>query len=90
METLLDTSTSLPPDLKPARVRFAPSPTGRMHLGSARTALYSFLLAGAMLLVTREARDEKAFPWSALTLAGLAITRPEGAAHAVAAIRDHG
>jgi glutamyl/glutaminyl-tRNA synthetase len=24
---------------KPVRVRFAPSPTGRMHLGSARTAL---------------------------------------------------
>ncbi|PKN87384.1 MAG: glutamate--tRNA ligase [Chloroflexi bacterium HGW-Chloroflexi-8] len=28
-----------------ARARFAPSPTGRMHLGSARTALYDFLLA---------------------------------------------
>jgi glutamyl-tRNA synthetase len=31
--------------LIPARVRFAPSPTGHMHLGSARTALYDFLLA---------------------------------------------
>lgn len=29
----------------PARVRFAPSPTGHTHLGSARTALYDFLLA---------------------------------------------
>jgi len=29
----------------PARARFAPSPTGHMHLGSARTALYDFLLA---------------------------------------------
>ena len=29
----------------PARVRFAPSPTGRFHIGSARTALYDFLLA---------------------------------------------
>ncbi len=29
----------------PARVRFAPSPTGHMHLGSARTALYDYLLA---------------------------------------------
>ncbi len=28
-----------------ARVRFAPSPTGHMHLGSARTALYDFLIA---------------------------------------------
>lgn len=27
------------------RVRFAPSPTGHMHLGSARTALYDFLIA---------------------------------------------
>jgi len=30
---------------KPARVRFAPSPTGYMHIGSARTALYNYLLA---------------------------------------------
>jgi glutamyl-tRNA synthetase len=28
-----------------ARVRFAPSPTGRFHIGSARTALYNALLA---------------------------------------------
>ncbi|MBI9048375.1 MAG: glutamate--tRNA ligase [Anaerolineaceae bacterium] len=30
---------------KPVRVRFAPSPTGRVHLGSARTALYDYLVA---------------------------------------------
>lgn len=29
----------------PARVRFAPSPTGRTHLGSGRTALYDYLVA---------------------------------------------
>lgn len=29
----------------PARVRFAPSPTGRTHLGSGRTALFNYLLA---------------------------------------------
>jgi glutamyl-tRNA synthetase len=29
----------------PCRVRFAPSPTGHVHLGSARTALYDYLLA---------------------------------------------
>lgn len=28
-----------------ARVRFAPSPTGRLHIGGARTALYDYLLA---------------------------------------------
>ena len=30
---------------KPMRVRFAPSPTGHVHLGSARTALYDYLIA---------------------------------------------
>jgi glutamyl-tRNA synthetase len=30
---------------KPARVRFAPSPTGHLHLGGARTALYDYLMA---------------------------------------------
>ena len=29
----------------PARVRFAPSPTGRFHIGGARTALYDYLIA---------------------------------------------
>ncbi len=29
----------------PARVRFAPSPTGRLHIGALRTALYEFLFA---------------------------------------------
>jgi len=33
---------------KPIRVRFAPSPTGRLHLGGARTALYDYLLARQM------------------------------------------
>ena len=27
------------------RTRFAPSPTGRMHVGNLRTALYSYLIA---------------------------------------------
>jgi nondiscriminating glutamyl-tRNA synthetase len=30
------------------RVRFAPSPTGHLHIGGARTALYSFIYAKAM------------------------------------------
>lgn len=38
----------------PVRVRFAPSPTGSLHVGSARTALYNYLFArhhgGTMVL----------------------------------------
>src|SRR3954469_9631221 len=30
---------------KPVRVRFAPSPTGYLHVGGARTALYNYLYA---------------------------------------------
>jgi glutamyl-tRNA synthetase len=30
---------------KPVRTRFAPSPTGYLHLGGARTALYSWAFA---------------------------------------------
>ena len=39
------TSRKLPE--RPARTRFAPSPTGSLHLGSLRTALFNFLLARA-------------------------------------------
>lgn len=46
----------------PARVRFAPSPTGHMHLGSARTALYDYLLAkqtGGQFILRIEDTDKK-------------------------------
>ena len=36
-----------PPACMAVRVRFAPSPTGLLHLGGARTALYNFLFAKA-------------------------------------------
>jgi len=47
---------------QPARVRFAPSPTGFLHIGGARTALYNFLLArqtGGQFLLRIEDTDQK-------------------------------
>jgi glutamyl-tRNA synthetase len=45
------------------RVRFAPSPTGRLHLGSARTALFNWLFArgggGAMVLRLEDTDRER-------------------------------
>lgn len=32
-------------EVQPVRVRFAPSPTGHLHIGSARTALFNWLIA---------------------------------------------
>ncbi len=49
---------------KPARVRFAPSPTGHTHLGSGRTALYNFLLArqtGGQFILRIEDTDQKRY-----------------------------
>ena len=48
----------------PARVRFAPSPTGRLHIGGARTALYDYLLArqtGGQFVIRIEDTDRKRF-----------------------------
>jgi len=48
--------------LNPARTRFAPSPTGFLHIGSARTALYAYLLArktGGEFLLRLEDTDQK-------------------------------
>jgi glutamyl-tRNA synthetase len=48
----------------PVRVRFAPSPTGRTHLGSGRTALYDYLLArqtGGKFILRIEDTDQKRY-----------------------------
>lgn len=45
---------------RPVRVRFAPSPTGTLHIGSARTALYNYLFArhsGGSLILRIEDTD---------------------------------
>ena len=44
------------------RTRFAPSPTGRMHVGNLRTALYAYLLTkheGGDFLLRIEDTDRK-------------------------------
>lgn len=46
----------------PARTRFAPSPTGYVHLGSLRTALFNFLIAkatGGQFILRIEDTDQK-------------------------------
>ncbi|KAK0356386.1 Glutamate--tRNA ligase mitochondrial [Friedmanniomyces endolithicus] len=46
----------------PARTRFAPSPTGYLHIGGLRTALFSYLLAkrtGGQFLLRIEDTDQK-------------------------------
>ena len=48
------------------RVRFAPSPTGALHIGGARTALYNWLMArhgaGSMLLRIEDTDRERSTP----------------------------
>src|SRR4051794_23028654 len=48
------------------RVRFAPSPTGALHIGGARTALYNWLLArgggGEMILRIEDTDRERSTP----------------------------
>ena len=48
---------------RPVRVRFAPSPTGPLHIGGVRTALYNYLLAkkhgGTMILRIEDTDKER-------------------------------
>jgi glutamyl-tRNA synthetase len=50
----------------PPRLRFAPSPTGALHIGGARTALYNWLLArqsgGALVLRIEDTDRERSVP----------------------------
>jgi len=48
-------------DARPLRLRFAPSPTGYLHVGGARTALFNWLLArrtGGKFLLRIEDTDK--------------------------------
>ncbi len=49
---------------QPVRVRFAPSPTGPLHIGGVRTALYNYLFArkhGGKFLLRIEDTDQKRY-----------------------------
>jgi glutamyl-tRNA synthetase len=50
--------------MKEVRVRFAPSPTGALHIGGVRTALYNYLLAqkhGGTMILRIEDTDQTRF-----------------------------
>ena len=49
---------------RPVRVRFAPSPTGPLHIGGVRTALYNYLFAKkhkGTFILRIEDTDQKRF-----------------------------
>ena len=51
-------------DNRKVRVRFAPSPTGPLHIGGVRTALYNYLFArqhGGELIFRIEDTDSQRF-----------------------------
>ena len=53
------------------RTRFAPSPTGRMHVGNLRTALYAYLIAkheGGDFILRIEDTDQERFVEGALDI----------------------
>ncbi len=68
------------------RTRFAPSPTGRMHVGNLRTALYAYLIArhgGGDFILRIEDTDQERYEEGALdviyrTLAQTGLTYDEG------------
>lgn len=68
------------------RTRFAPSPTGRMHVGNLRTALYAYLIAkheGGDFILRIEDTDQERYVDGAVdiiyrTLAGTGLLHDEG------------
>lgn len=57
--------------MKKVRTRFAPSPTGRMHVGNLRTALYAYLLAkheGGDFMLRIEDTDQERYVEGALDI----------------------
>src|SRR3954462_4363015 len=65
-ETWAPMSTASHPSMRGMRVRFAPSPTGALHIGGARTALYNWLAArhagGTLVLRIEDTDRERSTP----------------------------
>lgn len=72
--------------MKKIRTRFAPSPTGRMHVGNLRTALYAYLVAkheGGDFILRIEDTDQERYVEGAVdiiyrTLAATGLVHDEG------------
>src|SRR3954453_7404991 len=66
VETCAPISMTSPQTSPVPRFRFAPSPTGALHIGGARTALYNWLLArgsgGTLVLRIEDADRERSTP----------------------------
>lgn len=72
--------------VSPVRVRFAPSPTGHLHIGGLRTALFNWLFArhngGAFLLrvedtdITRSKKEYRESQLASLAWAGITYDEP--------------
>src|SRR4051794_23615078 len=64
--SMMMSSDEAPDPSVPVRVRFAPSPTGALHIGGARTALYNWLYArgrgGQMVLRIEDTDRERSTP----------------------------
>lgn len=79
-------ATSTSPSSTPIRTRFAPSPTGFLHVGGVRTALFAWLLArqagGAFILRLEDTDQKREVAGSAehlmSSLQALGITYDEG------------
>ena len=63
------------------KTRFAPSPTGRMHVGNLRTALYAYLIAkheGGKFMLRIEDTDQERFMEGALEIIYRTLVHDEG------------
>jgi glutamyl-tRNA synthetase len=91
------TAAAPPAGPAPVRVRFAPSPTGYLHVGGARTALFNWLFArrtgGVFVLRIEDTDRERSTDESTRTildgLSWLGLSWDEGPAHQADGLERH-